>query len=225
MVRCGFFWSIVLGFCLIGQWSWAEKAYVTDSLKVTFRTGPSTENKIVSMLSSGQPVEVLESQEKWTHVRLLGNGQSYENGWILSQYLMTRSPWEMRFKLLREENTQLKENLTPTEEKLNLSIRREKDLVRNLQDTTKGLRKLENEYGSLKKGAAGYLKLKAAHLATLSKLETIQKDFEGLSEKYNKIRSSERTEWFAAGAGVLLLGAIIGLITGKKQKKKRSSYY
>ena len=74
MVRCGFFWSIVLGFCLTGQWSWAEKAYVTDSLKVTFRTGPSTENKIVSMLSSGQPVEVLESQEKWTHVRLLGNG-------------------------------------------------------------------------------------------------------------------------------------------------------
>jgi SH3 domain protein len=225
MVRCGFLWSIVLGFCLIGQWSWAEKAYVTDYFKITFRTGPSTENKIISMLSSGQPVEVLESQGKWTHVRLLKNGHGDEDGWILSQYLMTRPPWEMRFKSVIEENTKLKENLTPTEEKLNQAVRREKDFVRNLRDTTKGLRKLEKEYESLKREAVGFLKLKATHLATLSKLETVQKDFEELSEKYKKVRSSERTEWFATGAGVLLLGAIIGLIVGKKQKKKRSSYY
>ena len=225
MVRVRFFWMIVFGFCLTGQWGLAETAYVTDSLKITFRTGPSMENKIISMLSSGQPVEVLESQDTWTHVRLPENGDEPRDGWVLSQYLMTRPPWKMRFQALIEENTQLKETLSPTEEKLALAIRREKDLVRNLQDTTKGLRRIEQEYTSLKKEAAGYLELKATYTATVSKLETIQNDFEALSRKYQTLRSSERTEWFSTGAGVLLLGGIIGLITGKKQKKKRSSYY
>jgi SH3 domain protein len=225
MVRYAFFWSIVLGFCLIGPWSRAENAYVTDSLKITFRSGPSTENKIISMLSSGQPVEVVESQEKWTHVRLLGNGDGDEEGWILSQYLMTRPPWETRFKTLLEENTQLKETLTPTEEKLNLAVRREKELVKNLEETTQGFHKLKEEYDTLKKEAAGFLKLKATYLDTVSKLETMQADFDALSVKYGKLSASERTQWFATGAGVLLVGAIIGLIVGKRQKKKRSSYY
>jgi len=44
---------------------------VTDSFKVTLRTGPSSENKIIAMPSSGQPVKVLDSRGNWSHLRLL----------------------------------------------------------------------------------------------------------------------------------------------------------
>ena len=47
----------ILGVMVACQAAAASKAHVTDSLRVTLRTGPSIKNKIVTMLSSGQPVE------------------------------------------------------------------------------------------------------------------------------------------------------------------------
>ncbi len=67
---------MMLALSVMEQTSWAQKAYVTDSLKITLRTGPSIENKIISMLDSGQPVEVLESIGEWSRVLVLGAAES-----------------------------------------------------------------------------------------------------------------------------------------------------
>ena len=37
----------------------AETMYVTDVLKLTLRSGPSTEHKILSVVESGQQIELL----------------------------------------------------------------------------------------------------------------------------------------------------------------------
>jgi len=49
---------------------WAERAYVTDSFEITFRTGPGTNHKIMRMLSSGQPVEVVREEGEWSLAEL-----------------------------------------------------------------------------------------------------------------------------------------------------------
>ena len=59
---CGFIVYTALGL-LLAQTSWAGKAYVTDSFRISLRRGPTIENKILRFVSSGLPVEVLESQE------------------------------------------------------------------------------------------------------------------------------------------------------------------
>ena len=59
---------ITFGVCLMGQTSWAKKAYVTDSFRISLRRGPSIENKILEFLPSGMPVEILESKEGWNLV-------------------------------------------------------------------------------------------------------------------------------------------------------------
>lgn len=183
---------------------------MTDSLDITLRIGPGNNRKIISMLSTGQPLEVLESEHGWSRVRLLGNGQDKnEEGWVLSRFLMTRPPWETRFKSLLEEK------------QVEVS-RREKEQERKLQDTTKALRDLEKQYESL---TTDYITVKASHLAATSKLETVQKAFEELFEKYNKLKYSEWKNWFATGAGVLFLGLMIGLILGIKQKKRKFSMF
>lgn len=143
----------------------------------------------------------------------------------MSQFLMRRLPWEMQFKSLLDENTQLKEKLAPTEQNLLEAMRREKERENKLRETTKALRELEGQYESLKKDSAEFLTLRTSYLTTLSKLEAVQKDFEALSEDFKKMRYSEWKKWFSTGAGVLLLGLIIGLILGKKQKKTRSLSY
>jgi SH3 domain protein len=225
MNKTHFTLAIALSICLITEGVWATGAYVTDSFKITMRTGPSVENKIIAMLSSGQLVEVLDSQGDWSLVSPLQNGQSSKEGWVLSRYLMTRQPWERQATSVTKENTQLKEKLTALEKEFREAVRREKELDINLTETAKYLAKLKKEHESLKKGAAGYLKLKATNRATQSKLKTTQKELEGLTEKYESLRSSERNKWFATGAGVLLFGLIVGLVLGRQQKKRRSSYH
>ncbi len=215
---------ITFGLCLISQPSWAEKAYVIDSLTITFRTGPSIENKIIANLSSGQALEVLGLQGDWSQVRLLKNGESGEEGWVLSRYLITRQPWKMLADALSKENAQLKEDLTVLEKKSSEAVRREQELATTLQKTAMSLNKLEKEHESLKNRSAEYLKLEAQYKATHSKLETIQREFEGITENYERLRSSQRNKWYMTGAGVLLFGLIVGLVLGRKQRKRQSSY-
>ena len=217
--------GVILVFCLVGPGHGADRAYVTDSYKITFRTGPSLENKIISMLSSGQPLDVLETTDEWSHVRILEKGESALEGWVLSRYLTTRIPWEIQANALMKENSKLKEKLNPLEGELDIATRRGQELAAKLQKTTIALQKLEKEYESLKQGAAGYLKLRDTHSVIESRLDSSQKEVQRLADENVRLRSSERNKWFAIGALVLLCGFVIGMVIGRQQKKRRSSYY
>ena len=73
---------IALGLSIIAQASWAAKAYVTDSFRISLRRGPRIENKILKFLPTGMPVEVLESQEGWSRVHRLEPRQRSIKGWF-----------------------------------------------------------------------------------------------------------------------------------------------
>ena len=72
MNRLSFILVVILGLCLIRETSWATRAYITDSFEITLRTGPSSQNKVIAMPASGEAVEILNSQDDWSNVRLLG---------------------------------------------------------------------------------------------------------------------------------------------------------
>ena len=215
---------LALGLCLIGEASWASKAYVTDSLKISIRTGPSIENKIINYLGSGQPVDVLESQEGWSHVRVLEHKLGDLEGWILSRYLITRLPWEFQAKSLKEENTNIKEKLARIEKEFGETARREQILIKETKEDTEALEKLRSEYETLKRESADYLKLKDTHEKTRSALESNQKSNKELTQENETLRTSQQNRWFATGALVLFCGLIIGILVGR-QKRRKSLYY
>jgi SH3 domain protein len=62
---------VFLWFFGVAQQGWATKAYVTDSFEITLRTGPGNENKIIAMLFSGRPLDVMSTQGEWSKVRVL----------------------------------------------------------------------------------------------------------------------------------------------------------
>ncbi|NQT54631.1 MAG: TIGR04211 family SH3 domain-containing protein [Desulfobacteraceae bacterium] len=216
---------LALGLCLIGEASWATKAYVTDSLKISIRTGPSIENKIINYLGSGQPVDVLESQEGWSHVRVLEHKLGDLEGWILSRYLITRLPWEFKVKSLKEENTKIKEKLAHIEKEYGETASREQVLTKEKKEDTEALEKLLNEYETLRREPADYLKLKDAHERTRSALESNQENIKELTQENETLRTSQRNRWFATGALVLLCGLLIGILFGRQQKRRKSLYH
>jgi SH3 domain protein len=142
-IRCSLF--VLLAFGFMAQPSWAYQAFVTDTLRVTFRTGPSTGNKIIATLNSGEPMEVLDSQGDWTHVRLLDPDRGRKTGWIMTQYLVTRLPWEVQAKTLNEENARLKEEIGQIRRQLSEAVKREQSVTTQLRENTEALGKLKNE--------------------------------------------------------------------------------
>lgn len=215
---------LMLGLCMTDGSTWASKAYVTDSFHITFRTGPSMENKIIKYLGSGEPVEILESQENWSCVRIVDEKHNEMEGWILSRYLSERLPWKIQAESLRNENMELKEKLARIEKEADALATTEKKLTKKMREETALIDKLKQDYESLKRGSADYIKLKAAYDTINTTVQATKKDIETLTMENEILKTSQRNKWFATGALVLLCGLLIGLLVGKQQKK-RSTYY
>ena len=215
----------LLIFCIIGQSIGSERAYVTDTLRITLRTGPSTENKIIAFLSSGQLLDVMESGVDWSRVRVLENSEIKNEGWILTRYLIYRTPYKTQVDTLMNENRELKEKLAPLNEGINELQKQRENLSILYQQRQKELEKLKEEYNSLKEDSSEYLKLKAEVKATQSKLRSTENRAENLYTDNVALKNSQRNIWFATGALVLLCGLLIGFIVGRQARKRKSLYY
>jgi SH3 domain protein len=216
---------IVIGLSGIGQSAWAGQAYVTDSFKITLRSGPDTKNKIIAMLPSGALLDVLDFQDKWSHVLVPRENQKNLEGWVLSRYLISRVPWKQQAEHLKNENSRLKEKLARVEEERSEMASRSQEFSKKLKNNAEILNNLQDEYASLKKGSSHYLELKERYEEAQSSLKIAQSTIQKLTSENEKLISSEKHTWFIIGASVLLCGFVIGLLIGRKQKKQKSMFY
>lgn len=223
MKKIGFVIGMML-LCSLTSTSWAEKVYVSDSFKITLRSGPSTDNKIIDMLTSGQVLEMLGEEGDWRHVRIQEDEGESKDGWVLSRYIIERVPWEMQANYLKQKNTELQDKLRETRQKLDEAITEKRDLSENLKQTTGTLQTLEKDHSALKRGAEGFLKLKATYESTRASLQSARKELQKVTFENENLRASQMNRWFATGALVLLCGLMIGLMIGRQQKKRRSLY-
>jgi len=197
--------KILTSICLLGMvWAGplaAQDIYVTGITKITMRTGPGVEHKIVAMLTSGSKLDTIEYQRDWSHVRTQNN----KTGWVLSRFLTEKVPHTLLVKQLQNENARLVAVLNQTEEK-----------KRALAEKNDVLLDIEEKYKKLEQASADFLKLNESY-KVLSKLSQDQKDqIHTLEQNLN----NEEKLWFLSGAGIFIVGLIIGLST---RKKKRSS--
>jgi SH3 domain protein len=216
---------IILGIFLIAQDGLAKKAYVMNPTKITLRKGPGVGEKIITMLGQDEPVKVLDTKQGWTHVRLLGSKQPGKKGWVVSAFLITRVPWKTQAEALKEKNSRLKEKLDKIEKEWRELSREREEVSTKLKNNGTALSKVQNMYDTLKKEASGFLKLKKKYETTKTKMEAAQATTEKLTKENVVLKSSQRNTWFLTGAAVLVVGLIFGLIMGRQQKKRKSSYY
>jgi SH3 domain protein len=179
----------------------AKDIYVSGITKITMRTGPGIEHKIVAMLTSGTKLEIIEYQRDWSQVKTEDN----KIGWVLSRFLTEEVPQALLVVQLQTENQRLETLLEQTEEKNQALVEKNEVLVG-----------IEEKYKELEQASADFLKLTESYKALANQSQD-QKEQIRILEK--NITNEERL-WFLSGAGVFIVGLIIGLIS---RKKKRSS--
>lgn len=195
----------------------AETNYVSDSMKITMRTEPGTDRKIIAMLNIGQKVEVLEPGDDWTLIQLPDG----KKGYVLSRFLTNKTPSSIELYMLERKHEAVKANAASLLEENNAFKSRNEALNTELAVTRKELQELKSNFESLKKDSAHFLELQAKYKATTSKLEEQTRKAEKVEGELNKLIWNQNIKWFLGGAGVLLIGFLIGLST-KRQRRRPS---
>ncbi|UCD33134.1 MAG: TIGR04211 family SH3 domain-containing protein [Desulfobacterales bacterium] len=195
----------------------AKSMYVTDVLKVTLRTGPSIENKIIKMVESGQRVEVVEPGQEWSLIRLFDG----KEGWILNRYLIPNETNKLNLERLEAEHSGLKTKFRTIYEENSKLKTDNKMLSLALAATEKSLTQVRNDYESLKASSTEFLTLKSNFEKTSTKLSEQTKRADELEEQVEKLTFSNYIKWFLAGSGVLFVGFILGFST-KRQRRQSS---
>jgi len=197
--------------------SHAASMYVTDLIKLTLRSGPSTEYKILAVIESGQQLEILEPGEDWSLVRL----DNEKEGYVLSRYLTPEPTHNILLEQLAEKHKALTQQAAALMEE-NTKLKAEnKELKSNLGNTQQTLQQVDQDYKELKAGSAEFLTLKAKFEQASKHLTAQTQRAEKLDEELSRVEMNQYIKWFLAGSGVLLVGFIIGF-SARKQRRRPS---
>jgi SH3 domain protein len=207
--------GLVLLLCLFSASVYGETMFVSDILKLTLRTGPSIENKIISVIESGQTMEVVEFGDEWSRVQL-PNGKE---GWVLSRYLTTNETNNIKLQRLEAKHKNLMIQAAELLEENNRLKEENNRFSTQFKTNQKQLAETQSAYKALKAEAAEFLTLKTNYERTASELAEQTAKAKQLEEQLSSLEMNTYIKWFLAGSGVLIIGFIIGFST-KRQRRR-----
>lgn len=211
-----------LGLFLLALGLWAapdlaaKEMYVSDRMQITVRTGPTTDNRVIEMITSGDQVTILEeTNDGWAKVRTA----SGKEGWVLRRFLIDDVPAAMRLQELTDgQGKNLAQRLEEAKREGGEAKRLQATAETRAREAEAALQKLQTECAEVVKLRDEYGKLQEEYQQQTA-------DMEELSTEIESLRFSTNLKWFLAGGGVLFLGWLIGLAFGRRKKRWTSGMY
>ncbi len=188
----------------------AERGYATDSCTLPVQSGPAPGYKIVRMVGSGTPLEVVDPDTKgYTKVKT----PEGTVGWIMTQYLMDQPSARNRVGQLEARAAAL--------ENENRTLRSETETL----DAVRGAAtRCGEELETVRRTASQTLAIDEEN-HRLQQEVVASRERQGQLEVENAtLRDQSYRNWFIAGAGAVLGGLLSGLIIphlswGRRQRR------
>jgi len=121
----------------------AETRYVSDSLTIFLRTGPTHQFRIVGTLNAGQAVDIItdDSENKASQIRLASGREV----WVDTEQLMLEKPSQLLFEEVTSDLQALKDKTTQQISDLQQELIQARDLASKSQVLQQQLTQLEYE--------------------------------------------------------------------------------
>jgi len=210
----------LLGSLLLATTLSARTMYATDTFEIVVRSERKIVGRnIVKVLPSGAPIEVRDMDDTWATVRL----EDGQTGYVEKRHVIDREPYKVTAERLQLEVGQQRERLAMLTQQL-ATLR---DEHQRLQKVSSGsetqLQDISQKYEQLRQDATT-----AQLLETKEKYEELnhahteaQQRLAALNEAYTSLKSSTRLTWFLSGAGVILLGWLLGMTSERWRGRRR----
>jgi len=198
-----------------------QTRYVSDELRINMRTGPSLQNRITRMLPAGEEVRILANDKAAGYSRV--RTAEGADGWVLTRQLSDAPSAKDRLgeaqrtlEALRVENESISEQLS--------SLRSAHTQVSSeRQKLESESQRLSRELDSVKRTAARTLKIVKENEALRVDVQDLEVQMQTLRKERDELRDGSARDWFLVGAGVILLGIIVGLILPRLRLRRRAS--
>ena len=199
----------------------AASKYVSDQLRITMRTGQGNQFQIIKALVSGMKLEVLEETETgYTKVKT-DDGQE---GWVRSQYLADEpiaadklAYAQSRLAKTKDRNKALKEELAALrKDKIKLDSEHSALMTKHTSAS--------KELSHLNKVAARPKQLARENRELHEKYAQISDELVLVKQENQVLKDRSQRNWFITGAGVLIIGMLVGLIIPKFRFKSKDSW-
>ena len=200
----------------------AQTVYITDEFEITMRTGMSTDNNIVRMLSSGEAVQLIASDEETRYSLVETEGG--QQGYVLSRFLDESPSARERLLTLETSYQSLQtqsEDQRRTIDELTASLDQERADALALKEA---LTSSDNELESLKVTASSAIEIEQQNQQLLSDLETLQAQVQQLSKDNADLSDSTEIDWFVQGGGVSLFAFLIGILITRIRWRRSDSW-
>jgi SH3 domain protein len=195
--------------------------YISDNLEVTLRSGKTLKHNIVKMLPSGTQVRVIRADaDGYSRVQTQDGDESWEMTRFLSSVPSARdrlAEAEQKLAAAKIENNQVKAQMEAiTAQKEQFEQQRQQWAETN--------RRLVQELNSIRQTAASSLAIDHENKTLKSRLIQLERELQTLQQENSKLKDRAARDWFLLGAGVVMLGMIIGLILPKLHPRRKPSW-
>ncbi len=186
----------------------AESWYVTEMFKFGVRSGPSNENKIIAMVASSDPIEMVQQGEEWSLVRLADGKQ----GWVLQRYLSSEQPIRLQYQDLERRHRELLAQASPSSAELAALRERNTRLSGELTQAKTALDEFKRDSGD-------FIRFKAECDRERTQLSEQTQQLRRIEEEISVFSRNQNIRWFLSGAAVLLVGILMGISSRRKQRR------
>ena len=200
----------------------AESAWVSDRFEITLRSGPSTNNAIQLMLSSGTEVEVLENDPESGYSRVQTSGGT--EGWVLTRYLMNEPAAREQLATLTSQLSSEASRGSSLNSQLGAIRSEYESATRRIQTLENDKSSLEAELAEIKRTAADVIAINRQNKDLREQLAAEEIRVATLEQENRELTSQTTRYWFMSGALVLVVGMILGLWLPRIRWQKRSRY-
>lgn len=207
--------------CTASFASAVEIRYVTDTLWLQLRSGPSQEFRILKALASGEHLILLEEDEAsgYTKVR---TDKGLE-GWVLTRFLENEPVAKEKLILTNRELEKIKAELETTKTQKN-EFQAE---VEKLKSERSGLGRentdLEKELERIKTISSNALALDEKTKKLTQRNQELEIQVEALTAENSQLSDNRQQTYILYGGGLVIIGILAGLILPSLRSKKNSS--
>jgi SH3 domain protein len=208
-------------FILCATSALAQTWYIKPTAEIPLRRGQGTDYKILAIVSDGLAVTIVEEDETWAKIAT----ENGEEGWILKRYLTRDTPLDKVVTALRAENNELKEKISSVEQQ-NTELQRLKTaLEETLANNKSELASTTEKYSSLVEDNKNVITMKNELSESRQTVTSLQQKIGAVVAENERLKASQTIKWFLAGGGTLVFGCVVGLLSAKASKKRKSSLY
>ncbi len=195
--------------------------YVSDEFSITMRTGQGTQHKIIKSVKTGTKLELVEVNEEGYSKVKLPNGAE---GWVLSRYLLNQPAAKDRLVIAERKIKTLQTQSKDLKKQLNSFKSSSSSLQKDSNRLGKSNTKLQKELTKIKEIAANQIALNSENKSLKEQVLSLKREMQAVQQENMSLQDRSARDWFLIGAGVSIVGIIMGLILPNLRFRRKQSW-